>query len=310
MPAARRVALALVAILFALSPAAALACACGCGVFDVGAGSLLQTHPGGLAYVEYDFMNQNQNWSGSSSAPAANNDDKQIKTDFITFGGQYMFNHDWGVMAQIPVWSRLFRTENDAGTGVVGYNHDALSDIRVMGVYSGFSKTMSTAVTFGLKLPTGDWHYPGFDRDTEIGTGSWDLLLGGYHVGNITRDKKWTWSIQAQADAPLAGQGGYLPGTEVDASAGVSYNGFNLADGKVTIAPILQLIGSVRGQDSGVNADPPNSGYNRLLISPGVDIAVGAWQFYGDVELPLYRYNNGNQLVAPALFKVIVSRNF
>ena len=123
LPAARRAALALVAGLFVLSPLSALACACGCGVFDVGAGSLLQTHPGGLAYFEYDFMNQDQNWSGSGSAPAANNDDKQIKTSFFTLGGQYMFNHDWGVMAQVPVWSRLFRTENDDGTGVVGYNH-------------------------------------------------------------------------------------------------------------------------------------------------------------------------------------------
>ena len=56
MPAARRAALALVAIWLTLSPSAALACACGCGVFDVGTGSLLQTQPGGLAYVEYDVI--------------------------------------------------------------------------------------------------------------------------------------------------------------------------------------------------------------------------------------------------------------
>ncbi len=41
-------------------------------------------------------MSQNKNWSGTSKAPAANNDDKDIRSNFYTAGVQYMFNRDWG----------------------------------------------------------------------------------------------------------------------------------------------------------------------------------------------------------------------
>jgi hypothetical protein len=296
--------------LSALIPGLAMACACGCGVFDVGSGSLFQTNPGGVTYVEYNYMNQNQNWSGDGKAPAADNSDKQIESSFITLGGQYMFDRSWGVMAEIPFVSRFFRTENDAGTGVQSFNHNAFGDLRVMGVYSGFSSDMSTGLIFGAKLPTGDWKYPGFDRDTETGSGSTDVLVGGYHFGAITRDEQWTYFTRVMADLPVATQGGYVPGDEVDAAVGAAYNGLSLANGKIKIAPSLQLIGSLRGRDSGPEASPEGSGYSRLLVSPGVEIDAGHWKLYGDVELPVAQHINDNQLVAPALFKVIVSRSF
>ena len=34
------------------------------------------------------------------------------------------------------------------------------------------------------------------DRDTQIGTGSTDILLGGFYRGNITKDEKWDWFAQ------------------------------------------------------------------------------------------------------------------
>ena len=45
-------------------------------------------------------------------------------------------------------------------------------------------------------MPTGDWTYPNFDRDTSIGTGTTDLLLGGYHLGNISVDNNLTWFVE------------------------------------------------------------------------------------------------------------------
>ncbi len=74
--------------------------------------------------------------------------------------------------------------------------------------------------------------------------------------------------------------------------------------------PLLQLITSVRSKDSGLEADRPNSGYERLLISPGASVTTGKWTFYGDVEVPVYQRTNGNQLVAPVLFKAVISRSF
>ena len=49
-----------------------------------------------MAFLNYDYQNQNQNWSGTSPASAANNDDKDIETHFLTFGLQYMFSPQLG----------------------------------------------------------------------------------------------------------------------------------------------------------------------------------------------------------------------
>jgi hypothetical protein len=35
-----------------------------------------------------------------------------------------------------------------------------------------------------------------------------------------------------------------------------------------------------------------------------------AWKVYGDVEFPVYQRVNGNELIAPVQFKLIVSRSF
>ena len=91
------------------------ACACGCSAFDVGGTSALpiEGDQGGRAFVEWDHSNQNRNWSGTSSAPAANNSDKRILTDWFRLGFQYMFNRDWGVMATLPYANRTFITDDN-----------------------------------------------------------------------------------------------------------------------------------------------------------------------------------------------------
>ncbi|MDR3512128.1 MAG: hypothetical protein P4L73_10875 [Caulobacteraceae bacterium] len=297
------------ASLLVLAPSAALACACGCGVFDVGGVPLMANGQGGEAFVEYDYMNQTHNHAGTSGAPAADNADKQIRSNFVLAGVQYMINHDWGVMAELPVTNRLFRT---ADSGAVDRFRDtAIGDVRLMGVYTGLSPDMSTGLIFGVKLPTGDWKAAGFDRDTAIGSGSTDLILGGYHVGQLGRGAgPWGYFIQGQVDTPLAIQDNYRPGTEFDGAAGVSYDAGTVLGGRVKVAPVLQLIGSARAKDGGAEADPPNSGYERVLISPGVELDSGDWKLYGDVEFPVYQRVNGDQLVAPQLFKLVVSRRF
>jgi len=299
--------LSLCAVVIMGIPQLALACACGCGVFDVQTGSMLPNGPGGTVWTEYDFMNQNINWNGTSVAPAANNDDKVIRTHFITVGGQYMFNREWGVNAEVPYWDRYFKTTDDGGN-IVGFNHDNFGDVRLKGIYSGFSEDMSTGVTFGFKLPTGDYKYANFDRDTEIGTGSTDVLLGAYHLGRLTHDASWDWFVNGELDQPFIISDGYRPGSEFDAVAGVYYDRWSV--GGVKIAPIVQLISSYRLSDRGPAANTDNSGYKRVLFSPGVEVSKDSWRLYADVALPVYQDVTGNQLIAPALFKVALSHDF
>ena len=290
----------------ALAPPTAWACACGCGVFEVGPNMLVPMNTGPTLFAEYDFMDQIRNWSGTSSAPISANDDKEIRTNFMTVGGRYTISDNWSVAAQVPVWNRTFKT--DIGSGVATFQHTALGDVRLTATYSGISTDMSTTAIVGVKLPTGDYSYAGFDRDTEIGTGSTDILLGLSQTGMITGDATWAWFGQILWDKPLLKGAGYTPGSEFDGALGVAYSGL-VTGGGLQITPFVQAIGSNRIKDSGVDADPPNTGYNRIMLSPGIEIATDKWRIYGDVEFPVYQDMNGDQLVAHQLFKLAISYN-
>jgi hypothetical protein len=296
-----------------LAPSVVHACACGCGVFDVGTSSMFPSGGGGMAYLQYDFQDQNRNWSGTSQAPAANNGDKQIETDFVTAGFQYMFNRSWGVQLEVPDDYRTFKTTSAApGNPITTINWGALGDIRLEGIYTGFFADLSAGVTFGVKLPTGDWTFNNafgdVDRDTEIGTGSTDILLGGFYRGNLDRNQKWDWFAQLQLDVPVLIQAQYRPGVELDTAAGIDYKGFSL--GRVKISPVAQVILSERTSDSGAAANSDNSGYQRILLSPGIEFHIHPVKIYADAEFPVFQNFTGNQVAAPVLFKVSVSFMF
>jgi hypothetical protein len=184
-----------------------------------------------------------------------------------------------------------------------------------------FSKDLSTGLIFGLKLPTGNFTAKGFDRDTQLGTGSTDLILGGFHRGLITGDNAWRYFGQIRWLEPIATQSTfnadaaatlkYQPGSELDGSIGIVYNNGDHIAGFDKIAPVLQIILSHRQPDSGSGAFPHDTGYDRLLIAPGVDFTKviddannNTLKLYGDVAIPIY------QLVSPALFKVITRYTF
>ena len=263
----------------------------------------------GMAFLQYDYQDQNRNWSGGSTAPADNNGDKEIESHFVTLGAQYMFDGKWGAQLEVPYDFRYFKGRDDAGN-IASHNWSQLGDIRIEGIYTGFFGDLSAGVTFGLKLPTGSFTEDTdlVDRDTQIGTGSTDILLGGFYRGNITQDEKWDWFAQGLLDVPTLIQGQYRPGVELDTAAGIDYKGISL--GGVRISPVAQVIASYRSHDDGENADPSGSGYQRILLSPGIEFHVHPVKIYADAEIPVYQYFTGNQLAAPVLFKVSVSYMF
>ena len=91
-------------------PGLSRACACGCGIVDVGTSSMYANHAGGMAYVEYDYLDQSHNYSGTSPAPAGDNPDQVIRSKFITVGGQCQFNRSWDLTIEVPYWDRYFET--------------------------------------------------------------------------------------------------------------------------------------------------------------------------------------------------------
>src|SRR5580700_6344109 len=101
--AARRLLVAAVLVV-GLTPGMVWACACGCGVFEVATPSLLPSGAGGMAWVDYDFMDQYINWHATTPASEGQNNDKKLETNFVPAGGQYMFNRSRGAMIEVPYW--------------------------------------------------------------------------------------------------------------------------------------------------------------------------------------------------------------
>jgi hypothetical protein len=340
--------------LVGLTTSAARACACGCSVFDVG-GSLLpqENDHGGRVFFEYWHGDQNINWIGNAKGSAVANTDRQLNTSWYNVGFEYMFNREWGVMARLPVVNRNFTTTVDQTTGALQtFNTRDIGDLEIMGIYTGFFKDMSTGVIFGLKLPTGPDNAFGLDRDSQIGSGSTDLILGGFHRGLLTGDNAWQYFSQIRWQQPFlyryaldpqsAFDGNpnptvpqlYKPGYQVDGAGGILYNNLYNVLGLDKITPLAQIIVSHRANDTGDAADPYNSGFDRLMISPGIEFTKvldevnnRVFKLYLDVEIPIYYRTNAadnggplgigpnatgteGQLVAPYLLKAIASYNF
>lgn len=305
------------AALLATSSQTALACACGCGVFDVGASSMTpsDSDSGASMWLRYSTLDQTRNWSGDQRAPAAANDDKRVQTRWLTLGAQYLINQSWGVQAELPIAARAFRRTDDDGsvTGTPGTiftaRNRAIGDMTLLGMYTGFSPDKSTGLVFGLKLPTGDFRYRLFDRDTQIGSGSTDLVIGGYHLGSLTSDGKLGYFLQTRYQIAVATQGGYRPGAELNAAAGLTYNLGAMA-GFDKIAPVAQVIATHRARDGGVNSMPMDTGYTRLSLAPGLDLRIGKAKIYAELQVPVYQRVRGNQLVAPLMGKLQIGYDF
>ncbi|HUL02004.1 MAG TPA: hypothetical protein VLV16_02100 [Gemmatimonadales bacterium] len=311
-------------------PARTLACACGCGIFDVGAGTMIpsDSESGLSVWFRYSYMNQNQNWAHGSKAPASDNDDKAIETSFFTPGISYVINHSWSLMAELPIYSRSLTTTDDGTVnGPAGSIYTAhltdMGDLLASVMFHGFSPDMSTGLQLGLKLPTGNYTGPNgslggseIDRDTLPGTGSTDVVVGGYHFGGLNSDNSLLYFAQARFQGAFLTRNDYRPGNELDAALGLSYS--IPLGAKARLTPIVQALGSYRIHDTGGNSDPLNSGYERLFVAPGVEVRVDKVKLYADVEVPVYQYTRAadpsqgtsGQLVAPYLLKVQLTYGF
>lgn len=325
---------ALIPLATMVMPEEAQACACGCGVFDVGA-NVLTAMPeganGASVWFRYDYMNQDQNWEHGSKAPASDNGDKDINTSFYTFGGEYEINEDWTVMAELPIYARQLETTDDgtvfgpAGGIYTGHLTD-LGDMQLAATYTGFAPDQSSGVMFGVKLPTGNYTGPNgplggseFDRDSLPGTGSTDLMLGGYHTGDFGAIDALSYFVDGKYQAAVLTRDSYRPGNELDAAAGLSYD-FGKSGPLDDLAGVVQLINSYRMHDTGANADPLNSGYERVLVAPGFTVQLHQFRLFADVEIPVYQYTNAasslviegtsGQLVASPLYMAQLAYDF
>lgn len=288
-----------------LVPVSVLACSsCGCTLSSDWVSQGIHAEPGLNLDLRYDFIDQTALYAGSHSttAPAVPGEDEveqRTTNRYTTATLTYNVNRDWGVSLVLPYLDRSHTTIAEGDTEVSGSHTRSLTDIKLLGRYQGFTPDHDTGLLVGVKLPTAseDFRFNGgpqqaelLDRSLQPGTGSTDLLLGGFRFGSLNRD--WDWYAQVLTQLAVKTHDEFRPGNVYSANAGLRY----MSWGSVT--PQLQLNTLERRRDSGLNADTGNSGGRSLYLSPGLNVAVGKnLSLYSFVQLPLYQHVNGLQLV-------------
>jgi hypothetical protein len=164
--------------------------------------------------------------------------------------------------------------------------------------YQGFTETRSFGVQLGLKLPTGhiDDTFNGgpqaggpLDRGLQLGTGTTDVLLGVYAFGDLAEN--WGYFTQAMVQLPLAEKDGFRPGNGLNVNAGVRYTA------SLTVTPQIQVNLRAEKSETGVNADPENSGATLAYLSPGATFRLNSKLHLSVfVQVPIYQRVTGYQL--------------
>lgn len=295
----------------------------------------ISSRPGFSADLSYNYLNQNQQRYGSAKASGAlintqNAAGQEIeaftRTQTITAALAYTAE-TYALSLQIPFVNRTHGTYGN-GPAAIGSSYttssdNSLGDIRIIGRYSGFSSENTSGLIAGIKLPTGNTGAlftagtnagQALDAGLQIGTGSTDIIFGGYTSGAI---HEYGWFAQGtvqhavSTDAALAGAS-YRPGDAYTVNTGIRYAEFG-----ATVTPMLQLNIIKRQADSGtgVPLDPltnvPISGGTLAYLAPGVSIRAGdGMSVYGFVQLPVYQKVNSLQIVPQYTFTLGVRQSF
>ena len=266
--------------------------------------------PGLTMGITYDYVDQDRMRAGSGSLsgfslPNAQEMEVRTRTSFTTAVADYQ-GAGWGVNAQLPYVERYHLTYPQGATALDSSKSGSLGDARILGRYSGGSN----GIFFGLKLPTGPTgvHFSSgaaLDASLQPGTGSTDLLLGGFHQGQI-ESLRLAWFVQGIAQHAVSTRNGYRPGDSLNVNAGIRYAKFG-----ERIAPMLQLNLVRRIADSGPNATPLITGGNLAYLAPGLSVRVGrGTSAYAFLQIPVYQYVQGLQLTPSNIVSIGVMHAF
>jgi len=210
----------------------------------------------------------------------------------------------WGVNVVLPYVDRYhLHIHNHHGEQLPEtWNFRSLGDVRVQARYQAFASLydpdaiQSAGLVMGIKLPTGRFDVTNgegeeAERSLQPGTGTTDFVAGGYWHADYRNGHSLFSS--AQVLLPANEREGYKPGKRLQLDAGYRY-AVNPA-----LGAMVQLNYLAKGRDSGINAEPEDTGQRMLYASPGITYNVGrSAQVYAFLQVPLCQSVNGVQLVA------------
>jgi hypothetical protein len=278
--------------------------------------------PGARFDLRYEYIRQDQPMSGSRRIDVGeiprHHDEVLTKNSNWLPSLDYTIDQDWGFNAQLPVVQREHHHIHNhlGGQEPESWDFTEVGDARIIARrrLASFEDAASVSsgsfgVNFGLKLPTGRTNLRNdegelAERTLQPGTGTTDLLLGGYYSSQWPT-KDLAWFAHALVQLPANSHDDFRPGRRLSLDTGIRY----LANAKTSL--MLQANVLFRGRDSGAQAEPEDSGGKALFLSPGIGYALtDALQVYAFLQLPLYQYVNGVQLTADRALAVGISSRF
>ena len=326
--------MAAIVLVSAFPASAAFACAtCGCSLSSDAAQGY-SSEPGWRVSLQYDYINQTQLRSGTSTisqsqvATIPNQEvENSTRNQYITVGVGYTPDPAWNFKLLVPYIDRNHTTYGPnplalTSDQISGANVSGLGDIKFIGSYQGILPTHNLGIQLGIKLPTGNYGGPNADQtgtvgrnptnftsgpnsqnpspgnllDTSLqaGTGSTDLIVGAFYYQPISQD----------FDAFINGQYQFAVREALN-QPGADYRPGNLAtlsfgvryEANPMIVPQLQVNLTRRNRDTGALADSYDSAGKVAYLSPGVTATVAKnTQVYGFLQVPIYSNLEGYQL--------------
>jgi len=244
---------------------------------------------------------------------------------YINLNVAYRLNADWGFSLLLPYVVRNHTTYGShqqpyvaaqtAADQVSAARVSGIGDIKLLASYQGFLPMHNLGVQFGVKLPTGDYggqtdggtvvgHPTSFrsgpalgealDTSLQAGTGSTDLIVGGYYYQPMSQNfdafvnGQFQAAVSQQLDTPGAD---YRPGNMASMSFGLRY------EAHANWVPQLQINLQHKSADQGALADVPDTAGTVAYLSPGISVTLARnVQAYAFVQLPVYSHLSGYQL--------------
>ena len=316
------------------APFATQACAtCGCSL-SADAAMGYSAASGWRLSLEYDFIDQNQLRSRYAPIPpsqvAAINDaggSQEVEhgtiNRYLTAGVSYSPNANWSLTTLIPYINRTHTTYGNAttdqleGPNLSGAHSTGLGDIKLIGAYQGFLATHNLGVQFGVKLPSGRYGGQNVDTGAQVGrapvyfssgpntgstldtslnpgTGSYDLILGGYYYQPISQNFDAFVNGQIQftvAHALDQVNADFRPGNSENLSFGVRY------ERNPRWVPQLQVNVTHKSPDEGALADNTDTDGTVVYLSPGMTVRLlRQVHAFGFVQRPVFSRLDGYQV--------------
>lgn len=302
----------------------ALACAsCGaafCSVNSNWTSSSAATEVGSVLDLRVEYIDQQQPRHGSDrvavGAVHRHHDEVATQNRNLLLSYSHLFQSGWGLGLLLPVLDRTHtHIHNHHGAQISErWDYTELGDARLSARYQraglgSLSQPASAGITFGLKLPTGSTRIANdegevAERTLQPGSGTTDAVIGAYYHRKLPRNGA-AWFAQVQYQQALTTYHDYRPGSLLGLDLGARYS----VGPRLSL--MLQLNAQRRGADSGLQAEPEDSGSRALFVSPGLSWSLGhhmqAWALY---QKPLHQHVTGVQLTAEEALVLGLSGRF